>query len=552
MKHNIDRTRSAPPDQGEPDLKEIKGVKLNVDAAAFSFQIKTLSASAQDFSPSFSAPTPTAPSSTAPSATTTSFSVSASTPSFNPNAARTSSSPFSSSLHIDVPDFVPGSIPSKSSVVEEVKFPQVKQAIVKPLPVKPTEVKPVTAKVAEAPPIVESVSDEDTDETISDICVDFELTKAKCIELERNLPTGREQLCFKYDMAFIKGIVGDIVDQPLLDRVKALRAHAAIDIRNSLDRIQRGPAQVFPPVDPAEFAVEWRTARSEEEKLIAEKAKAYTARRTATVEETEQIKKKIKITLNKLTPNNKDKLQATLLEIGKTCHEALRELAVALFDKAWSEQKYSSLYASICQFMKEHLEGFVYPDERPVDSPEMDKEPGRNWFKHELLTMCQEVFESRTNPTDFQGLSLEKLEAKRVLLKKKTIGNVRFIGELFKVNLISPRIVLNCINELLISQDSDALDEDKLEGACVLLTTGGMMFERSSLREHTDGCIGKMKQIIQLPNLPARFRFLLMVNFRQNVIDARKAGWEKTNVDTPRKVEEIRAEFVREQEGNYS
>mmetsp|Transcript_27503 Transcript_27503/g.49538 ORF Transcript_27503/g.49538 Transcript_27503/m.49538 type:complete len:495 (+) Transcript_27503:201-1685(+) len=479
--HNIDRTRSAPPDQGEPDLKESKAVKLNVDAPAFSFDnkpnSKNLSAAAADFSPSFSIP------------------------SLTPN----------SGLRENVPDFVPSfSFTKAVAVIEEVKKPEL--------------------KLIEEPKI-ESVSDEDTDEPMGDLWVvsDFELTKAKCRELDGSIPTDKETLFFKYDVAFIRSVAREVSAQALWDRTKALKLRCSIENRTNLNKIDRNQTQ--PVLDTPESVAEWRAAKSEEEKMIAEKAKLYTARRNATVEETELIKKKIKINLNKLTPNNKDKLQVTLLEVAKTCHEALRELTVALFDKAWSEQKYSSLYALICQFLKENFEGFAYPGE----------EASRNWFKHELLTMCQEVFEYRPQDIEFQGLTDDKIEQKRVQLKKKTIGNVRFIGELFKVNLISPKIVLNCIDDLLISQQASLIDEDKLEGACVLLTTGGSMFERSSLREHTDRCMMKVQEIIRMPLLTPRLKFLLM-----NVEDARKTGWAKSNVDQPRKVEEIRAEFVKE------
>jgi translation initiation factor 4G len=145
--------------------------------------------------------------------------------------------------------------------------------------------------------------------------------------------------------------------------------------------------------------------------------------------------------------------------------------------------------------MKENSEGFSYPDE----------EPTRNWFKAEILTMCQEVFEPRPDDTDFQGLSDDKIELRRAQLKKKTIGNVKFIGELFKVGLLVPKIVLKCIGDLLIQQEAASLDEDKLEGSCVLLTTGGSMFESSHLREHTSLCIDKVEQILQFENLQPRF-----------------------------------------------
>lgn len=73
---------------------------------------------------------------------------------------------------------------------------------------------------------------------------------------------------------------------------------------------------------------------------------------------------------------------------------------------------------------------------------------------------------------------------------------MRFIGELFNVRLIPPKIVITCVVELLqIDQkldfsngfDSSKIphpDEDKIEGACILLTIGGSKLERPKLVGH--------------------------------------------------------------------
>jgi translation initiation factor 4G len=122
------------------------------------------------------------------------------------------------------------------------------------------------------------------------------------------------------------------------------------------------------------------------------------------------------------------------------------------------------------------------------------------------------------------GMSEEQIEKKKFLNKKKTLGNVRFIGELFKVKLITPKTVLTCIQELLglnsIKQISNTdfsnyqVNEDKLEGVQILLSTGGSYFDAAKVKVRTDKIILFIRQMVdKVPGIPSRIKFLLLVNF---------------------------------------
>ena len=85
------------------------------------------------------------------------------------------------------------------------------------------------------------------------------------------------------------------------------------------------------------------------------------------------------------------------------------------------------MYASLCKFLKGEFEDYNFPG--------LVIEPGykkKNLFKYELLERCEHCF-SQTPSEEFQGLSNQEIDEKKAIIKKKTIGNVRFIGELFKV-----------------------------------------------------------------------------------------------------------------------
>ena len=243
----------------------------------------------------------------------------------------------------------------------------------------------------------------------------------------------------------------------------------------------------------------WRKPKTEEEEKIGQKAKNYRAKLTGTKEEHEQIKRKIKVTLNKLSPSNLDKLKEQLLEIGKESTNNLIFLVQCIFEKAWSEVKYTQMYATLCKFLKEKFEAHSFPGS--------DLDPRRNLFKYELLERCESSF-TQTPPEEFTDLTKEQIEEKKSQIKKKTLGNVRFIGELFRVELITSKVILCCVDELLNKAN---FDEDKIEGACILLSTGGSSFERSKLIGKTDSIFKDLESIMKIESLSSKNKFKIMV-----------------------------------------
>lgn len=63
-------------------------------------------------------------------------------------------------------------------------------------------------------------------------------------------------------------------------------------------------------------------------------------------------------------------------------------------------------------------------------------------------------------------------------MRVKSVGNIRFIGELFKQQMLTVNIMLRCINILL-----DNKDEDSLECLCKLLTTIGKDLEHQKKQD---------------------------------------------------------------------
>lgn len=280
--------------------------------------------------------------------------------------------------------------------------------------------------------------------------------------------------------------------------------------------------------------VQWRKAKTAEEEKISKKAKEYTRRYTATQDEQEKIKKQVRVTLNKLSSNNLEKLSREILETSKKSHDCLKLVVSGIFEKAWSENKYTQMYSGLCKFLKSNFENYKY-------SIEDTKLPStKNYFKYELLYMCEETFQYNPDENDFTGLSDEIRKEKLSKLKKKTLGNARFIGELFNVNLITTKITLECVNSLLELYEREN-NEDKLEGAFVILQTGGISFERPKVKLFSDEIYQRLDRFSRNPDLSSKNKFKIV-----DLQDFRHSRWKNLHKEELKKVEEIHADFQNE------
>ena len=226
------------------------------------------------------------------------------------------------------------------------------------------------------------------------------------------------------------------------------------------------------------------------------------------------ILSKVKGYLNKITEAKFEVLSNKIIFIALETIELLEGAIKLVFDKAVTEPKFCTMYAELCRKLSEKSPVFER-DGKPVN------------FKRLLLNRCQEEFEGSFTKTPKKSTPPEeeltpddklKIEEEEFLQKKRMLGNITFIGELYKLNMLTEKIMHECITRLL--GDIKNPSHEDMEALCKLMTTIGQKLDHSKAKDYMDKYFARMKELSRNKQLPSRIRFML-----QDVIALRQNKW---------------------------
>jgi translation initiation factor 4G len=240
------------------------------------------------------------------------------------------------------------------------------------------------------------------------------------------------------------------------------------------------------------------------------------------------VQRKVKSNLNKMTPNNFDKISDQILAIAgqskdETDGRTLRQVIQLTFEKATDEAHWAQMYAEFCKRMLESMSPEI-KDVRVLDKKD-NVVVGGALFRKYLLTRCQEEFERgwkidlpqkpEGEPTEAAMLSDEYYIA--ATAKRRGLGLVRFIGELYKLGMLTERIMHECVKKLVDYEGTP--DEAEVESLTSLLKTIGENLDSTDRgRAMMDAYFKRIGIMIETPDLPSRLKFMLMVGAGRPVL----------------------------------
>ncbi|SCV68090.1 BQ2448_211 [Microbotryum intermedium] len=292
----------------------------------------------------------------------------------------------------------------------------------------------------------------------------------------------------------------------------------------------------------------------------------------------ELVQRKVKALLNKLTLERFESISNQILEwadksVTETDGRILRQVIALIFEKATDEANWSEMYARLCRKLMETVSMSI--KDESVKSADGSFVVGGALFRKYLLNRCQEDYESgwklketaaaaaagkaaddnakkdlneqaekeakekgESEPSKEAELLSEEYYA-AAKAKRRGLGLVRFIGELYRLQMLTERIMHECIKKLLANTDNP--DEEDVESLCRLLTTVGKHLDNAKAKQHMDIYFQRMHTIANNPKTPSRMRFMIL-----DVADLRSNYWQPRHDSAgPKLISEIHSDAQR-------
>jgi translation initiation factor 4G len=270
------------------------------------------------------------------------------------------------------------------------------------------------------------------------------------------------------------------------------------------------------PVAPLEVSANRWVAASTSRKPIAPDA-----------DSPELVDRKVRSLLNKLSMEKFDSISDQIItwankseneKDGRTLIQVIR----LVFDKATDsdEAAWSEMYAGLCWMMMVTISPEVQDDGiRNTDGKPI---AGGQLVRKHLLNRCQEDFErgwfaKETTATAVAAANNKKGEENLYSdqycaaqkAKRQGLGLIKFIGELFKFQMLTERVMHGCVKKLLGNVENP--EEEEIESLCQLLRTVGQQLDVPKARAHMDVYFARMKELRKDLNVSPRMQFMLQV-----------------------------------------
>ncbi|KAG3076564.1 hypothetical protein PI124_g21881 [Phytophthora idaei] len=257
------------------------------------------------------------------------------------------------------------------------------------------------------------------------------------------------------------------------------------------------------------------------------------------VENAEASLKEAKSILNKLSIEKFDKLSDQLIEVAVRGLEVLKGVIEMVIAKAQMEWHFSTMYAELCAKIAQTAMPAITLEEGEVVTDT------HKLFRKLLLQRCQKEFEAKPEIEGLESLPEDGRREKELIMKRASLGHIRFVGELFKQRMLSSRIMHECVG--ILFGDVSAPDEESLECLCNLLSTIGQALEGNAREKaelnHINGYYATIKKLSgESTLLCTRVRFML-----QDLLELRKNRWVARRKETKAMtIAEVHAEVARE------
>ncbi|KZP29680.1 ARM repeat-containing protein [Athelia psychrophila] len=276
-----------------------------------------------------------------------------------------------------------------------------------------------------------------------------------------------------------------------------------------------------------------------------------TKTRSINRESTEWAERKVETLLTMLTWQNFDSISDQIIrwanrseteKDGRTLIQVIRQV----FKQATAEEAWSGMYAHLCRKMMEKISASVQDD--GTKNNEGKPIAGGQLFLEYLVKRCHEEFErgwaTKDVAADVTATKAGEDETIRAVddmikdggdepyseeyyaaskARHQGLGLIKFIGELFKMQMLTERIMHECLKKLLANVENP--EEEGIESLCMLLQIVGVFLDTSRARARMDVYFSRMKELARSGTVTSRMQIML-----QDVFELRDRKWKTLDV----------------------
>ncbi|DBA73185.1 TPA: hypothetical protein ACH3X1_011264 [Trebouxia sp. C0004] len=313
----------------------------------------------------------------------------------------------------------------------------------------------------------------------------------------------------------------------------------------------------------------------------------------------EEIKKQkaVKGLLNKITPEKFEKILADIIAVGYETEETESGLIDQVFDKALTETTFCEIYADLCFQLNNLLPSFepesqdgkkrtntfrkqllnkcqeefekgaaameaVEAREKAEQAKSKEEKEQEQAEAAEASGSESEVASSDTAerrdgqeegeivaPPPVVDKKTQRLQARRAAAqaaadelraRQRALGNIQFIGHLYRKKMLTEKIMHECIRKLLA--DVASPKQEDLECLVKLLSTVGRQLDNPNAKNHMDAYFQRVSMLSNNMSLESRIRFML-----QDLIDLRWNSWvARREVEGPKTIDQVHADARRD------
>jgi translation initiation factor 4G len=258
-------------------------------------------------------------------------------------------------------------------------------------------------------------------------------------------------------------------------------------------------------------------------------------------ESPELVDGKVRALLNKLAMEKFDSISNQIIAwVNKSEREkdgrTLIQVIRMVVEKAADETVWSEMYARLCRKMMEQISHKM--QDGGIKNAEGKPIPGSQLFRKYLLNRCQEEFKrgwaakdasaaaavakasedetveeanDKSKDSDDEPVYSEEYYTAQKT-KRQGLGIIKFLGELFKLQILSEPSIHGCVKRILLSNfENPNLEEEQIESLCKLFTAIGKILDTNKARAHMDVYFSCMKELRRSGSVSSRMQYMLQV-----------------------------------------